>query len=179
VENIIKIKGTILFDPDNVTAKHERQGEWKKTAMIMIPGDIHKLYSWLLKRRYNLYLQYPLRGAHISFINDRESEMNGKWEEVKKKWDGKEIEVILDVDPRSDGLNWWLNIPNEFRDEIHTIRAELGMGRPHFGLHMTFGTAVNYYADVENGGGTVSKAMRMSEEHSQYILNLIRNGHSY
>lgn len=168
-----------MFDPEDVTSKHERQSSWKKVAMIMIPGDIHKLYCWFVKKRYNLPLKYPLRGAHISFINDRESEMNGKWEEVKNRWQGKKIDVILDVDPRSDEINWWLNIPNENRDEIHAIRAELGLGRPFFGLHMTIGSARNEYSPLENGGGTTVKAMGMHEEHSKYIVNLIRDGFSY
>jgi len=167
-----------LFDPENVTSKQVRQGEWKKVAMVMIPGDIHKLYCWFLKKRYNLPLQYPLRGAHISFINDRASDMNGKWEEIKEKWNGKEVEIVLDVDARSDGLNWWLNIPNEERDGLHFIRAELGMGRPHFGLHMTFGTAVNMYPSTEKGTN-IQRAKGMNEEHSQYIVKLITDGHSY
>lgn len=161
-----------MFDPESMTSKHERQSEWKKVSLLMISGDIHKLYSWFMKKRYNLKLQYPIRGAHITFVNDRESETNGEWENVKNKWNGKEIDIILDVRPRGDGLNWWLNIPNEHRDEIHSIRAELGLGRPHFGLHMTIGTAVNSYPRVEEGINA-QRALGMNEEHSQYILKLM------
>ncbi|MEK6828771.1 MAG: hypothetical protein AABY15_01505 [Nanoarchaeota archaeon] len=177
MNNCIKISGTILFDPDNVTNKHERQGEWKKVAVVLIPGDIHLYYSWFIKKRYNLPLNPPLRGAHVTFINDRAKDMNGKWDEVKKKWNGRQIDIILDVDPRSDGLNWWFNVPNECRDELHHMRKELGLDRPFFGLHMTLGTAVNSYPRID-GGINAQRAMGMNEEHSMYILNLIKNGYS-
>lgn len=175
--NYIKVPGVILFDPENATTKHEKHSEWKKVAMVMIDGDIHHYYRWLLKKRYNLKLQPPLRGAHISFINDRAAEMNGQWEKIKEKWDGKKVEVILSVDPRSDGDVWWLNIPEEYRQDLHSIRAELGLGRPHWGLHMTIGSAVNHYSKIEDLGQNVQKALGMHEEHSQYIVNLIRNGY--
>ena len=176
MNNCIKISGTILFDPDSVTNKHERQGEWKRVAIILIPGDIHLYYAWFIKKRYNLPLNQPIRGAHVTFINDRASDMNGKWEEIKNKWNGKSIDVVLSVDPRSDELNWWLNIPNEHREELHSIRVELGLGRPFWGLHMTIGTAVDSYPRTEQGVNA-QRAIGMNEEHSRYIVNLIRNGY--
>lgn len=176
MENVIKISGKILFDPDNVTNKQERQGEWKKVAMVMIPGDIHSYYAWFIKKRYNLPLHSPIRGAHISFINDRAGDTNGKWKEVKEKWNGKSIDIILSLDPRSDGESWWLNIPNEHRDGLHSIRAELGLERPFFGLHMTIGTAVNSYPRIDDGINA-QRALGMNEEHSRYILNLLKNGY--
>ena len=165
MKNIIKVKGRIKFDPENKTNKHNNQATWKRVAMVLIDGELAEYYAWFINKRYNLPLNRPLRGAHITFINDRSSEMNGKWEEVKKKWDGKEIEVVLDIDPRTDSArdnssgHWWLNIPEEYRGELHGIRAELGLGRPYWGLHMALG-----YANSKNLG------------HSKYIHGLILNG---
>lgn len=155
----IKQKGKIMFDPPDVTNKHKKQSEWKKTAMVSIEGDIALYYSWFLEKRYNLTLNRPLRGAHVTIISDRESDMNYKWEEVKAKWDGKEIEVTLSVDPRTDGKHWWLNVPEEERIEIHSIRQELGLERPYFGLHLSLGHANDKVI-----------------EHSEYIHRLIKNG---
>jgi hypothetical protein len=143
-------------------------------AMIMFRGDLCDYYAWFINRRYNLPLAKPLRNAHISFINDREKDTNGKWEEVKKKWDGKEIEVILNVDPRTDGHHWWLNIPEEHRGEIHGIRKELGLGRPFYGLHMSIGYARDEYSDEFEGNAL--KAKQMNEKHSEYIHGLIKKG---
>lgn len=115
-------------------------------------------------------LNKPLRGAHISFINDsmRDLTQNGKisetetlntWEEVKKKWNGKKINIVLDLDPRTDGRTWWLNIPHDERGGLQAIRDELGLGRPYFGMHMSVG-----YANEKN------------IEHSTYIHESIKKG---
>jgi hypothetical protein len=184
VENVIKIKGTIYFDPPDRTKKHERQGKWKKIAMIKFDGDLCEYYAWFLKKRYNITLHKPQRGAHITFINDRKSDMNGKWEEVKKKWNNKEIEVTINLDPRTDSAeskgrttyNWWLNIPEEQRDEIHKIREELGLERPFFGLHMTIGRAVNFIPEGKFQDGA-ARAKEMNVEQSIYIHDLILKGH--
>lgn len=163
--NKIKLIGKIVFDPKDKTKKHEKQASWKKVAMISIGGEVSEYYGWFIAKRYSINLNPPLRKAHVTFINDRASDMNGKWEEVKKKWDGKEIEIVLDLDPRTDSDNegssghWWLNIPEEDRVGLHDIRKELGLGRPYYGLHMSIG-----YANNKN------------IEHSKYIHRLIKNG---
>jgi len=174
--NTIKLIGRIHFDPPNKTNKHINQSSWKRVAMVMLEGDICEYYSWFINKRYNLPLNRLLRKAHITFINDSykdlsnnfeksEEEINELWNTVKDKWEGKEIEVILDVDVRTNSAeensrgHWWLNVPNENRDELHKIRQELGLGRPYFGIHLSVG-----YANSKN------------MEHSKYIHNLIRCG---
>lgn len=166
----ITLYGKIGFEPENKTKKHNEQSSWKRMAMVHVDGDVTEYYSWFIKRRYNLELNKPLRGAHISFINDsiRDltqngvipfDEMNKTWEAVKTKWDKQVIPVTLDLDPRTDDKHWWLNIPHDERELLHGIRAELGLGRPFWGLHMTIG-----YANEKN------------LFHSQYIHGLIKQG---
>ena len=166
----ITLTGKIGFEPEDRTNKHKAQSSWKKMAMIFIDGDVTEYYAWFIQKRYNLVLNKPLRGAHISFINDsmRDLSLNGTrsneeievvWEAVKKKWDGQKIEIVLDLNPKTDDRSWWLNIPNEERDNIQAIRDELGLGRPYFGMHMSIG-----YANEKN------------IEHSTYIHELIKKG---
>jgi hypothetical protein len=161
----IRVSGTIRFDVPDKTNKHKNQGTWKRVAMVLIDGDLAEYYAWFINRRYNIELNRPLRGSHVTFINDRASDMNDKWDEVKSKWDGKNINITLSVDPRTDSDDekskghWWLNVPEEHRKELHDIRAELGLGRPYWGLHMALG-----YANNKN------------IEHSKYIHRLIKNG---
>jgi hypothetical protein len=142
--------GKIIFDPPELTNKHKSQGEWKKTALVEIGGDSSNYYAWLLTRRFNIEFNPPQRGPHVTFINDsmRDLSQGGKlskeqvianWESVKTKWDGKEIKIIHGIEPRTDDNHWWLNIPNEDREEMHAIRAELGLGRPFWGLHLAIG----------------------------------------
>ena len=161
MKHTIKIRGKIKFDPIDKTKKQTKQGSWKKVAMVIFDGDLPEYYAWFLKKRYNLTLNKPLRNSHITFINDRESDMNGKWKEIKEKYQAKEIEIVLSIDSitnsRSPG-HWWLNIPEEDRAELHDLRSELGLGIPYWGLHMSLG-----YANYKN------------LSHSKYIYKLISN----
>ena len=182
MEQSFKIKGRIIFDPPNKTHKHNKQGVWKKVAIVQFYGGLCGYYQWFIKKRYNLPLGSPLRGPHITFINDAKRDMNddGKdWNAVKKKWNNKEIEVELSTDVRGDGENWWLVVPEEGRKGLHDIRAELGLGRPYFGLHMTVGTAIDAHDRVTED--TVDKILnvrtkRFNIEHSKYIMNLLTKG---
>jgi|TARA_R110000824_G_scaffold291588_4_gene480101 hypothetical protein len=171
-----KIKGKIVFDPPNITSKHEKQSKWKKVAMLEFDGDIKGYYRWFVKKRYNLFLGESIRKAHITFINDHKRDFKDfdKWNEVKKKWNGKSIEIELSTDVRSDGINWWLVIPEEARGGLHGIRAELGLGRPYFGLHMTFGVARDAKDDVFEMN--TIRAVRQNEAHSRYIVDLLKEG---
>lgn len=166
----VVLMGRIKFEPENRTKKHDEQSSWKRIAMVTIEGDVTEYYSWFIEKRYNLKLNKPLRRAHISFINDSiwdlkrnnnksTKEVNELWETVKNKWDGVEIPIMLDLSPRTSDVHWWLNIPHDFRDRLHSIRAELGLGRPHFGLHMSIG-----YANERQ------------LSHSRYIHSLIKSG---
>ena len=166
----ITLTGRIGFEPEDKTNKHLFQSSWKKIAMVFIEGDVCEYYAWFLQKRYNITLNKPIRGAHVSFINDSmrdltqnneksEEEILQLWEDVKNKWDGKEIDIVLDLNPKTDDRIWWLNIPNEEREGLQAIRNELGLGRPYFGMHMSIG-----YANEKN------------IEQSVYIHELIKQG---
>lgn len=166
----IALIGKIVFSPDDKTKKHQKQSSWKKVAMVMFDGDVSEYYAWFIKKRFNLPLNKPLRGAHISFINDSIGDMslNGQrtleeveilWQEVKARWDKQEIVVMLSVSPKTDAKHWWLNVPQEYRDKLQGIRNELGLGKPYYGLHLSLG-----YANEKN------------IEHSHYIHELIKIG---
>ena len=174
-----KTYGKIKFDPVDMTDKQRRQASWKKIALIEIDrGDLAKYYAWFLKKRFNLTLMKPLRGSHITIINDSHRDMGEglkNWEKVKKEWDGKEVEIVLNVLPKTDDVTWWINIPEDDRQSIHYLRSLVGLGRPHFGLHMTIGDAVNF--KQPHDGTNIQRAKEMNLEHSKYIHELYKNGH--
>lgn len=166
----IALIGKIVFSPDDKTKKHQLQSSWKKVAMVLFDGDVSEYYAWFIKKRFNLALNKPLRGAHISFINDsiKDMTLNGQrsveeaeiiWNNVKARWDNKKIPIMLDTSPRTDAKHWWLNVPEEYRDKLQGIRNELGLGRPYYGLHLSLG-----YANEKN------------IDHSEYIHHLIKIG---
>lgn len=117
--------------------------------MVMLNHDICEYYAWFIRRRYHLTLYPPLRGGHVSFISDHVEDLNWRkgtteeklelWKNVVEKYDGQHIQVMLNTDVRTDGHHWWLNIPEEHRTELHTLRNELGLSRPYYGLHMSIG----------------------------------------
>lgn len=180
MNHLVSYPGKIVFEPENKTKKHENQASWKKMAMVLFDGDIAEYYAWFIKKRFNLELNKPLRGAHISFINDSLTDMgNGAksneeietmWESVKSKWNGKEIIVTLNLHPYSDINHWWLIVDHNHREELHAIRAELGLGRPYFGLHMSIGYASDMFL-VNLGYGD-----ERSINHSKYINELMKKG---
>jgi hypothetical protein len=163
---MIKITGKILFDPKDRTKKHKFQSEWKKMVLVEFSGDLCDYYSWFIKKRYNLELNRPLRGAHISFINDSVRDMGvnaDKWEDIKKKYNGTEVTLTLDPDVRGDGKHWWLVVEHESRKPLLEIREKLGLGKPYWGMHLTVG-----YANERN------------IEHSRYIVdNVVKYGGGY
>lgn len=166
----LTLSGKISFYVEDKTKKHKEQSSWKKIAMVFIDGDVTDYYAWFINRRYNLVLNKPQRGAHISFINDSvkdlslnglrtNEEVNKIWNDTKSKWDGKIIPITINLNPRSDLIHWWFNVPHEERTLLQSIREELGLGKPYWGVHMTIG-----YANSKN------------EEHSKYIVEGIKNG---
>lgn len=170
MNNRLILSGKIGFEPENKTKKHTIQSSWKKMAMVYIDGELTEYYSWFIARRYNLTLNKPLRGAHISFINDSIKDLSVNetktieqieldWEVVKTKWDKKIVPVVIDLNPRTDDRTWWFNIPHDERALLQGIRAELGLGKPYWGMHMTIG-----YANEKN------------IDHSMYIHRLIKQG---
>ena len=187
-KNQITLLGTIVFDPLGMTKKHEKQSSWKKVAIIHLEtqeeycGGICEYYSWFINKRFNIGLLKPIRGAHVTFINDREEDIINDWSCVKNKFNNKKIEITLNAEPRTDSAqckasrithNWWLNVSNESRLEIQKIRNELGLGDPFFGLHMTIGRAENFKENSKTG---VLRAKKMNVEQSIYIHNLIKKG---
>jgi len=57
MKNCIKISGTIIFDPEEVTNKQSRQSEWKKFAMVVLEPDLNlgekgiaDYYAWFSRK---------------------------------------------------------------------------------------------------------------------------------
>ena len=161
----VELEGTIIIAPPNKTKKHESQADWKRVAMITFPGsEIAEFYSYLLYKKYNIKLNKPLRNSHITIINSnylKESTLPDKdkelaWKKFEKDYNNKKIKIILDISKfYTNGNHYWLIIPHEHRNFIYNIRAEIGLEKPFFGLHLTLGI-INEYNKVQ----------------SDYIINL-------
>jgi hypothetical protein len=151
---MLELIGKIEFDPINVTKKHNKQASWKKTAMVKFDCDIWEYYSWFLKKRFNLYLNKPLRGTHLTIINDKfDPETEYLYDQGRQLFHGKEIRIQYDptLIRANDKGHWWINADS---DDAKNIRSVMGLTPdPYFGFHITIGLATH-----------------LQLEHSKYIL---------
>ena len=166
---MFEIKGKIVFDPINVTKKHNAQSTWKKVAIVKFDCDIYAYYSWFLQKRFNLFLNKPLRGTHLTFINDIVDD--DVYLGAKEIFGGKEVNVSYDptiVRSNKRG-HWWLK--SESLD-CDSIRSTMGLGDPYFGYHMTIGLATHLQLEhskyITDGcsrysGVEISTALRSTE----------------
>ena len=158
--NLIKVTGKFEFDPPNMTKKHVNQSEWKTTAILQLTdNDICAYYAWFIKKRHGLELLRPQRGPHVTIMADRTAEIKN-WDSVRKKYNGTYIDIKLDLDARTDGKTWWLNVYD--KPQLQNIRNEAGLGTPFFGLHMTIGNVWDKHL-----------------EHGKYIHTLYKNNYAY
>jgi hypothetical protein len=166
---VIEVKGIIEFEPENKTRKHAEQSEWKRVVMIRVDDDTSAYYAWFLKRRFNLELNKPLRGTHVTFISDKFNDK--KYEEAKRMFDGAPITFYHEIEPCSNGEHWWLRVHCE---DAENIREFLGLARnPYFGMHLTLGRAEEKYPEgAEENNNYVMKVKKDFVEHSHYILSV-------
>lgn len=157
---MVEIKGILHFDPVNISKKHKKQSSWKKVAMVKFEDETDLLYSWFLKKRFNLELNRPMRGAHVTIISDIVDDVI--WEEARKAFHGKEITLKYDVSPKSNGEHWWLKVESK---DAENIRVAMGLSAvPYFNYHLTIG----YAADrIDSDGNSMGGS---NLEHSKYIL---------
>lgn len=162
---MLTASGIIIFDPPTLTKKHTRQAEWKRHANLHLGCDMAAYYAWFVRRRYNVILNPPHRGTHISFIADIVPNKD-LYNLAKSKWDGKSIEFEYDINVRTNGEDWWLRV---YSNDLLAIREEAGLSRnPYFNLHLTIGYAApRLDKDGNEMGGS-------NLEHSRYIHECIK-----
>lgn len=200
MKNEITYTGKIVFDPPDYTTKHKSQSSWKKIAMVVFDGDMCDYYAWFIKKRYGIILNPPIRGAHISFINDHVNDLNGgfydktksgtekernhMWEQLKKKYHNTKIEITISTNIQTNGEHVWLRIEHEHRQDLYNIRSEVGLPMPNLGknkdgtlkplgLHLTIGYPVNGRVDSDEFEDGVMKAGRMNLDNLMNIRNLV------
>jgi hypothetical protein len=137
---MFSITGNIVFDPINVTKKHNAQSTWKKVVIVQFDCDLYDYYSWFLKKRFNLQLNKPLRGSHFTIVNDIVDD--NTYLMAKELFDGKKLTVFYDptfVRSNQKG-HWWLKAEST---DAQNIRDIMCLGNPYFGFHITIGLATH------------------------------------
>lgn len=156
-DNKFILSGKLVFDVEKLTKKHLKQSSWKRTAIILIDNtDFCRYYSWFIKKRYNLELQMPIRGLHLTLINDRVTNEIDYLNAVNK-YQGKRISFEYDTNLQTNGKTWWLPA---YCEEGEKIRELAGLSKkPYYDFHISIGRA--------------DGDLRI--EHSMYIYRLITN----
>lgn len=144
---LIKLKGILDFDIEDITQKHKKQSSWKRVAMIKTNCEMDRYYAWFLNKRFNLELNKNIRGSHITIISDKLD--RNVFENAKEIFNGKEIEFYLDLEPRANtNGHWWLRA---YSPTAESIREAMGLTRdPYFAFHMTIGLANSKNIDHSN-----------------------------
>lgn len=140
-------KGILKFDLENRTKKHNKQSSWKRTAMILTNDDTYQYYQWFIEKRFPLvrgvngdtnWINPPLRGSHVTIINDRISDINN-WNRMKDKYDNTEMFFFMDIENglRISEKHIYYKVMCPIGDEVR----EFGnLGDPYYGFHLTVGT---------------------------------------
>lgn len=148
--NLIISKGILKFDPPNLTKKHDKQGSWKKTAMVFLNDDTSRYYQWFIERKFSLlqgkdgksnWLNSPIRGAHVTIINDRIDDMD-VWDMLQEKYHNTEVNFFYDIQNglRNNGNHIYYKVECPMGD---VIRKCGNLGDPYFGFHLTIGRVDN------------------------------------
>lgn len=202
MKNEITYTGKIIFDPTDYTTKHKAQSSWKKIGMVVFDGDMCDYYAWFIKKRYGIVLNSPIRGPHISFINDHINDLNGgfydktksgtekerqhMWEQLKKKYHNTKIDIVVSTNIQTNGEHVWLRIEHEHRKILYKIRGEIGLPIPNLGknpdgtlkplgLHLTIGYPVNGRIDINEFEDGVMKAGRMNLDNMKILYRRFKD----
>lgn len=169
---MFEVKGKISFDPINVTKKHSKQSEWKKVAIIELKDDYYSLYSWFLEKEYGVKLNKPLRGSHLTVINDIVD--NKTYLKAKELFEGKEVTFYVDTTNvrANEKGHWWLKV---YSDDAQNIRNVMGLGESYFGFHLTIGLAT--HDELEKSEIVrIGKIGDYKEASKLFIQRLIKKG---
>ena len=158
---MIEIKCKLSYDPVPLTGNAEKMSRpWWMIATI--DGEMTDYYAWFLKKRTGIVLQRPAWGAHISVIRGEEPVNKELW----KKHEQKEVNLLYDIDLRTNGDHWWMRV---FSRDLLDVREELGLFRfPQFAMHLTLGrptpkteeTSKIYHSFFENQNQSTGYFMR-------------------
>ena len=144
---LITVKGKIKFDPDKVTKKHLSKSSHKTCLIELYGADLSAYYSWFLSKK-GLNLIGPLRGSHITLIDDKFMYLKGSnilmktdiWNKVKEKYDRQKIEIEINISKyHSSTKHWWFRLSKKSDELLMKIRNELGLNKPKFPFHVTIG----------------------------------------
>jgi hypothetical protein len=139
----------IVWNVEDVTNKHILQSSWKRVVIANIEGELCDYYRWFILKRFGVSLNPPLRGPHITIVNDKIEDFESfdkRVNELKTRYSFINIED-LDLSVRYGPEHIWFRC---LAPDVMNLREELGLGKPHMGFHVTIGSYRKNQLDLAN-----------------------------
>lgn len=149
------VRSKLNFSPKNISKKQISQSSWKCYAFAELDDDSDAYYRWLIKRKTGLELMHPIRGPHISVINDKMDK--AIFEKYASEYKDTELEFTITDKIRSNIYEWWVRVES---DDAMKLRSAFGLGEPYFNLHLTIGIVKE--SEIPKSDYFVSELMRKS-----------------
>jgi hypothetical protein len=123
--------GTLVSEPKAKSIINP--GKW--WLILVCCPDLGRYYResfnyWYRAR--DIKLMKPAWDCHISVVRGEEPINKELW----GSWDGCEVEFRYNPELQGNGEYYWLDVECA---KLLDIREKLGLGAPHFGLHLTIG----------------------------------------
>ncbi len=127
-----KASGNIVFYPKKYSNK-----AW---SILNCEVGIIEYYGYWMEKMFDIKLQKPKHGAHITVIREEQIE-DSIYDSLWEKDQNKEIQFDYSNKIQTNGEHFWLPIKC---DELLDIRGSMGLVKKgRFSLHMTVGRLRN------------------------------------
>lgn len=132
-EGVFEITGTLKYNPKRDKLKKTRTHD-DFFLILDLPKDVGVYYRYWVKKRFDLFLNPPAYGEHITILDGRVPVTQDKqiyW----NKYKDKKIKIHYSNHLYQKWKFWCLPAQSE---QLNDIREELGFTRLDF-FHITFG----------------------------------------
>ena len=136
--NHILLNGKLVYDPKRVNpanGKGMRKVHKARTLIVDLPrDDLTDYYRSMISKRYHVFLQPPLWGAHMTVVGGTEFNKiknHGAW----RKYEGKRVQLKVAPHKVYKAWQFWV-LPVIDDGSFASIRADLGLFKP-INFHIT------------------------------------------
>jgi hypothetical protein len=125
-------KAKLWYDPSR---KGQVSDPWWMIATT--DDEIAAYYRWIVQRRFDLALDKPSWGAHVTVVRGEQPVVN---DQLWASDNGLEIDFSYTHEVYTNGVHWWLNVDCDAFEQIR-VRYGFPSGKRHF--HLSIGRIPN------------------------------------
>lgn len=127
------VEGILRYNPNREKLKKTRSHD-EFFLILEVPKNLGLYYRYWVKKRYDLFLNPPAYGEHVTILDGRR-EVSSNYIHYWKKYNNKKVKIQYTNDVYQKWKFWCLPVISQ---ELTDIQFELGFteNKP---LHITFG----------------------------------------